>query len=982
MHDFDATRIFWKEWRAQRAFWLGLLALAVGLEFLLIFIVPLWRSTSRLEQLRYHEGLAVVLACAFATGSAAIAFAGEVEAKTKGLLQRMPVRARDLLAGKLTFALAGSYSLFLALWLIGGLLLSESQSMSASRAIQARRAEGPTRQEWDEVRAKAAVEGSMLDINWLQDNLRGPLAFVVVGSCVSLLLSDVLLTVLIAGVATSALWAIPIVRDSLPIQATVVAAALVCDFLLARRWLVNAGAVDWGWLPSISLPRLEFGRRHAIADHSATLESVRSPVAWRRAARSLLWKEFRQASLFCAAILVVGLVALAVMPFVEHAYWGKGSASLVRWVLCLAPLLPGVAAMRAERKGGAYQLLANHGIAVDGFLACKHAVWLALSLSVFGLLLVVDGVLLGNSSPKAQAPSLWRTALNIAGDTFGTATPDAAAGILVAVVHIVLLYALGFLLALLLPGPIVAVFTGVLIELAVILGWAVVAQLQIPFWWTIGLFPVILLAVGWVRTSDWVIGRGRSAWWKVAAVFFVPIAAMTAATVVYRVFEIPAVVVPKAFFEAQAPSALAPPSSGKRSLFLGAMDALVGKPLYVANENPVILQFGWESVTPVEREWIEKNSHARQLALEASQQEPGNFPSLPRRDFRDGMPRFEMAKKMTWLTQLLLYSAREFESKDQFDKALACYVAVARLGSDAARSDEGEPRIFGNGETLLALRWMQRWAAAPKQSTERVKKAIHEFAGFELRPGAPSISVLLDWKFNRHILRESVSHGWSSAEPGQTVAELWWVRWLLPWELVRLERLLDAVYSADLDEADAIGKDLREQGFVTMTAERARRWSRNESPWQYEQTTLHQPNLVGLPYAGPAEDVDRLAFEKMELIALALTDFKREHHKLPDSLQALVPVYFQHLPIDPWTGSDFVYESQGIPELIPFLNGNIASGTPFLASAGMYDSRLVRRLTTANGNPSYEVVSRFTPIGNLPRNRSAAIFQGPILQLR
>ncbi len=90
MHDLDATRIFWKEWRAQRSFWLGLLALAIGLECLLIFVAPLWRPTSLLEQLRYHEGLAAVLACSFATGSAAIAFAGEVEAKTKGLCSACP----------------------------------------------------------------------------------------------------------------------------------------------------------------------------------------------------------------------------------------------------------------------------------------------------------------------------------------------------------------------------------------------------------------------------------------------------------------------------------------------------------------------------------------------------------------------------------------------------------------------------------------------------------------------------------------------------------------------------------------------------------------------------------------------------------------------------------------------------------------------------------------------------------------------------
>ena len=71
---------------------MGLLALAIGLEILLIFVAPLVRPTNWLEQLRFHEGLVVVLACSFATGSAAIAFAGEVEAKTKGLLQHVPIR--------------------------------------------------------------------------------------------------------------------------------------------------------------------------------------------------------------------------------------------------------------------------------------------------------------------------------------------------------------------------------------------------------------------------------------------------------------------------------------------------------------------------------------------------------------------------------------------------------------------------------------------------------------------------------------------------------------------------------------------------------------------------------------------------------------------------------------------------------------------------------------------------------------------------
>ena len=137
MHDLDAGRIFWKEWRAQRSFWLGLFGLAIGLEFLLILVVPSGRRRIPSTQLRIYQGLVIVLACSFATGSAAIAFAGEVEAKTKGLLQRIPVRPRDLLAGKLSVSLVGSYALLFALWLAGGLMLMQSTATPFSRSASA-----------------------------------------------------------------------------------------------------------------------------------------------------------------------------------------------------------------------------------------------------------------------------------------------------------------------------------------------------------------------------------------------------------------------------------------------------------------------------------------------------------------------------------------------------------------------------------------------------------------------------------------------------------------------------------------------------------------------------------------------------------------------------------------------------------------------------------------------------------------------------
>jgi hypothetical protein len=196
--------------------------------------------------------------------------------------------------------------------------------------------------------------------------------------------------------------------------------------------------------------------------------------------------------------------------------------------------------------------------------------------------------------------------------------------------------------------------------------------------------------------------------------------------------------------------------------------------------------------------------------------------------------------------------------------------------------------------------------------------------------------------------------------------------------LARLERVDAAVFAAELEEADTIGSELKNQGFVSMTAERAARRDRDNGPWKYDRTTLALPD--SLRFWRPEHFVDRLAQERMGLIVLAIADFKRVHKKRPESLQALVPTYFKRLPIDPWTGGDFLYEPNGLPNVIVFPQGGIEPHVAFLASAGMTDCRLVRRLTTANATPSFEVVGRFSSPGNLTRG-NAPFFDGPMVKL-
>jgi hypothetical protein len=402
----------------------------------------------------------------------------------------------------------------------------------------------------------------------------------------------------------------------------------------------------------------------------------------------------------------------------------------------------------------------------------------------------------------------------------------------------------------------------------------------------------------------------------------------------------------------------------------------------------------WQFARPVVWNWVEQNQHARQLAIEAARQEPGAFPietggkagnpAVRMSDSRDmgRLARSSESRDMGRLARLLFYSARKFESEDELDEALACYVAVARLGSDAARAGQRTP-FAADGYAFWALDWMQRWAAHPKQSTNRVKKAIDQFAAFELRPCEVSSSVLNDWRIERRDLRQALWGKSSVPAANRTVSELWWVRQFLPWELLRLERLSDAVFAADFDEADAIATDLQKHGFVTMTAERAARWGeRGRSALQkYGPTTLSEPQSVELPFWGRWHEVDRLATERIRLIALAVADFQREHHKLPPSLRFLVPTYFQRLPIDPWTGRDFVYRAEGIPVQLAFSGNTLDPGSHFLASAGMWDSQLVQPFITANGTRSFEVVSRFAPNESQPRSNSLN-FRGPLIRLR
>ena len=223
----------------------------------------------------------------------------------------------------------------------------------------------------------------------------------------------------------------------------------------------------------------------------------------------MIWKELRQATPFCLKLWVVGLITVLLARISNDLKRLDDNwvAIIGLTLVAVAPLLVGVAAVRAERREGAFRLLSDHGVSPHGVTICKHLVWLLLSLTVFGILLFIDrdfvaGPTTAHREPHRCGTSPRRSLRLIPYDHCtgrGTwALPRRSAR-------------RRFSWCCSMPSAIFrnphprlsrSVFcfrnraTG-----AGFMLWALVLFLGIPFWWTVGAIPVICLAAAWVRTS-------------------------------------------------------------------------------------------------------------------------------------------------------------------------------------------------------------------------------------------------------------------------------------------------------------------------------------------------------------------------------------------------------------------------------------------------------------------------------------------------
>ena len=252
-------RLIWKEYRVQRAFWIGIAVLTVLLICLARFSVV--DPAARMD---WQFGFAVVLPTLFAAACGGMLFAVDHEAGTYEFQRSLPVRPAHLLLSKFVFAFLSIMALYVVGWLaavlLSGLPLADAFQILPSFVLFARR----------HMMGAASIFFPLELFLWsslFSLLLRRPLAAAIAGAAAA----SVMLTIVFAGTTDDA---------AIPLRVAVAAMLASAVIWLGFRWLGER---------RITLATRPFARRSPAQRPDQFRTS-----SWTRVVARLLWEDWRQ----------------------------------------------------------------------------------------------------------------------------------------------------------------------------------------------------------------------------------------------------------------------------------------------------------------------------------------------------------------------------------------------------------------------------------------------------------------------------------------------------------------------------------------------------------------------------------------------------------------------------------------------------------------------------------------------------------------
>ncbi len=916
-------RLFWKEYRLQRALWIAMLALTT------MVMLAFFASFSERDRPVFLFWTAAGLPAMYFLGCGASLFAGEREAGTYEFQRALPVGAWRVFMAKIAYAVASAAMLFglmsLLAFYLTGWALHPPQGFFPPAVILFGVLFGLDMLLW-------VTLFSLLSKRVLVAGILG-----VVATSVHLELAGNLFQVFQGNYA------------SLPAVVAVALAVMLTDCAWGFNWFREK----------------QDRRSRSVEAHIASelpAQTAPSFDHWLRASqwtilRRLAWQHWRQSWRTMAVILAM-LIPLSVMSvegfrkIIRLPETGRLDLSIdpisylaAFLILASVPLLGTTAFMADQRRRG-FRFLTDRGVPPKRVWLSRLVILFAICVLAAVILLVVN--LAGSVTVMKMLDHFARDSVQ---DVISIAWKYAVArnAAFLALGYVVLGLAAGQFCSMFLRSSLLAGLFSIVLT-AILVAWCALMWFWgVPWLWSVVPIPVVLLLATRLRTRDWLLERNTPrAWLRPAVAMFLPAAALFVAVPAYRVYTIPDV--DPGFSVEEFNRAMTPEEKATFDLYQQALINTIKLP-HCSPCSPNCFEGQKKPVAPTAQEsawidanhaWVDANQKTIAQAMKASRGKLFNPTGKPLN------PSYPFTQSLYELAQLLICSAERLEDQGKLDEAFNRYAAVIRI---AVHLRDWQPMPITmedyydcrncNPDQIEAVVYkrLPRWAARPGQTPERIIAATRQLE--QLTAGSSSvqgIKLAYRWMELFLLAPPSAADGYFHGVPNGTMI---WNR--LPWERARALRMLNEMTQFQIRIMNCAEKQARSGEQII------RRYPRPEeiiSPWSeyldYPYALRRQINVPPILYGMHYEMVQEFAVletsRRGTRLVMAIEAWKLRHGSLPKKLDELVGSCIDRMPVDPYSGRPFRYFPEGIKTGFSweskYPGGRIAANQPFLWSGG------------------------------------------------
>jgi hypothetical protein len=956
------ARLFWKEYRSVRGFWISLVALVV-----LIQLITVAFSQDSRDSMGLIYNFALGAPAFFAIGCAGAAFAMEQEDGTFEFLRAGPVTSRQVFVSKLAIAFCATLAMFslllpIAMWLMHG-ELPDAEKFSGMLGL------------WLVASAEAIAWGTLFSLLTAR-----PLLAI----CLAVAATSTVAHMLAWTKATGSLgdFSYAPYLQVAPWRLVVAGLVLAVDVYLGRQWLQGVDEVR-------PKRKTVAGQNRSSNTAATATNNVAAHLLATKPDRSamlghLVWQHLRQSGWLMAILTALVFVAVMASRMIDQVVHGDERPMAIPMIV-LAVLM-GCCMFLADQEKRRYRFFVEHNAPPRYVWFTRQMLWLPVVIATtlyFCWRWIADGnwSIISWEIQLSTNHWLWRDHVNDWRQLLHLPP------VVLVFACVAVSYATGQWASMFVRSGLMAAFVGAVLS-ALLCGWTLLMDtMRVSFWWSVWPIPLLLIFATWLRAPDWI--RENTSWnarLRAAAVLLIPTTALLVAVPNYRVRQIPAVRCgfdPAAYVGQITPAGLA-----VGELYRQASDTY--EPLYWKQ-----LPSGEEArpgrdtddlrrVTEEEVHWLDKNKKSIALMLEAAQRSTCYFQNP------QSLTNLVGLRNSGGLIDLIVVSARQLEAEGKLSEAMDRYftgLKIAAQWSDHANSNEA---IRRKDIAQMMLYELREWGAQKNQTSEQLTVALHKLQAINTNLLRNDDSLKSDYIVTQRYLQgdEKAHSAFYDLAGGkkQVQDNLIWSK-LMPWENHRALRLLNLLTTTALSRFQTVLQKLEaedNQGVVNYIAPLHRTWPfdpaayleityggyrhpdvRENAEW-FETTN---PNLRPIGEAGTVAIHAVTEFEanrRATMLVLALQAYRLEHGELPQFLSELIPD-FGKLPCDPYSGQYFRYFPEGLRKAIDELPQNTTSGEDYFALPGIWCMGPQLRVPTLSdqdemrGSPNEVIVSVHEP---------------------